>query len=275
MLQTNHRHALRVNFVKYGAITATNFQNQLAYIWEALSRAAFIVLIMFIFTQLWTAVYEAQGAAEIAGLSLASTIWYFLIAEVMELGKVRHDEHISQEVKDGTIAYTLIRPYSYLGYHFFNGLGETVIKMVMVFALGLPVVAYYAGAPAVALLHLPAIGLVMLLAIVIDFMAFSIIGLLAFWTEDTGAFRLIYQKLVFILGGLLIPLDFLPEWLQRIARLLPFQLTTYAPAKLFALFTWEQFRAVLLAQFIWIAIIGVILALQYRWATNHLEINGG
>ena len=65
---------LRVKTIKYGAITLTNLQNQLAYVWDALGRAVFIVLIMFIFVQLWTAVYTSQSATEIAGLSLSATI---------------------------------------------------------------------------------------------------------------------------------------------------------------------------------------------------------
>ena len=131
---------VRVGRVKYGAITLANLQNQLAYVWDALGRSLFIVLIMFIFVQLWTAVYESQDTAVIAGLSLSATIWYFLIAEMIELGKFRHDQKISEEVKDGSIAYTLVRPYNYLAYHFFNGLGETLVKMALIFLLGLPVV---------------------------------------------------------------------------------------------------------------------------------------
>jgi ABC-2 type transport system permease protein len=266
---------IRLTTVKYGAITLINLQNQLAYAWEALNRTIFILFIMFIFAQLWTAVYESQGAAEIAGLSLANTIWYFLIAEMIELGKFRHDAKISEEVKDGSIAYTLVRPYNYLAYHFFNGLGETLVRMVLIFLVGLPVVLYYAGFPAVAWQHLPWILLVGLLALLLDFFAASSIGLLAFITEDTFSFRLIYQKLIFILGGLLIPVDFLPQWLQRIARYLPFSLITYAPAKLFVAFTWEQFREVLLLQFIWLIMLGCGLFWQYRWATRRLALNGG
>ncbi len=267
--------SIRLTTAKYRAITATNFQNQLAYVWDAVGRAVFIILIMFIFVQLWTAVYESQGAAEIAGLTLSATIWYFLIAEMIELGKFRHDQLISEEVKDGSIAYTLIRPYNYLIYHFFNGMGETVIRMALVFLLGLPVVLFYAGGPEVELRHLPAMLLVLFFALVLDFAMASSIGLLAFVTEDTASFRLIYQKLIFILGGLLIPLDFLPERLQIVARLLPFSLTTYAPAKLFVAFDRVQFYQVLAAQLIWVVLLGGWLALQYRWAVRRLSVNGG
>ncbi|MFQ5401610.1 MAG: ABC transporter permease [Anaerolineae bacterium] len=266
---------LRLNTLKYGAVTLTNFQNQLAYVWDAASRAVFILFIMFIFVQLWTAVYQTQGVTDIAGLTLANTIWYFLVAEMMELGKPRHDVRISEEVKDGSVAYTLVRPYNYLAYHFFNGFGEGVIRMGLVFLLGAPVALYYAGLPTIQMRHLPAVLLIILLAVILDFLIFSIIGLLAFVVEDVFSFRIIYQKLVFILGGLMLPVDFLPEWLQAIARVLPFQLTTYAPAKLFVAFTTEQFADLLLRQIIWIGIVGFILFRQYRWATNRLAINGG
>ncbi len=266
---------LRITTTKYGAITLTNLQNQLAYVWDVAGRSAMIIFFMFIFVQLWTAVYQSQDATEIAGLTLANTIWYFLIAEVMELGKPRHDIRIAEEVKDGSIAYTMVRPYNYLAYQFANGMGEAGVRMLLVFLLGVPVVIYYAGLPTVALRHLPAVLLVVALAVLLDFFVYSIIGLLAFVTEDIFSFRLIYQKLVFILGGLMIPIDFLPDWLQRIARVLPFSLTTYAPAKLFVAFDAAQFRQIVVTQLIWLVIIGIILYRQYRWAVRRLVVNGG
>lgn len=275
MSTLNAHFVLRRWLLKYGAIAYLNLQNQLAYIWDAANRAVFVIFVMFIFIQLWTAVYEGRPSGEIAGLTLANTIWYFLIAEVMELGRVRHDMAISDEVKDGSIAYTLIRPYNYLGYHLFNTLGELVIRMGLVFVLGLPVVFYYAGPPSLDWRHLPAVVLIIALAVLLDFAMASIIGLLAFSTEDTNSFRLIYQKLTFILGGLLIPIDFLPAWLQRIALALPFGLTTYAPARLFVAFAPDTFWALLWRQLGWLLIIGLVLWRQYNWAIRRLSINGG
>ncbi len=52
---------------KYVAITPINLQNQLAYAWEALNRAFFILIVMFVFVQLWTAVYTTQGVTDHSG----------------------------------------------------------------------------------------------------------------------------------------------------------------------------------------------------------------
>ncbi len=266
---------LRVGVAKYGAIAGINLQNQLAYVWDTISRSTHIVVFMFIFTQLWGAVYRLQDVTEINGLTLANTIWYFLMAEVLQIGQIRHDTQITEEIKSGAIAYTLGKPYNYLGYHFSNGMGETIVKMGLLWLLGSPIALAFAGWPDVRLAHLPAIAVVYLLAIVVNFCIISLIGLMAFLIEDTFSLRLIYQKIVFILGGLLIPLDFLPEGLQRVAGLLPFQLTTYAPARLFVGFEWPMFWRQLQMGAIWLAILLGLLSLQYRWAARRLAINGG
>jgi ABC-2 type transport system permease protein len=269
------RSLIRSLTLKYGSIIVMNLQNQLAYVGDAVGRAVFIVIILYIFVQLWSAVYAGQERQVIAGFSLSATIWYFLLAEMIELGKFRHDEHISQEVKDGSIAYALVRPYNYLVYHFCNGLGETVVKMTLILGLGMPIALIYGGLPTVEWRFLPLGVITLLLALVLDFIMSSSIGLLAFVTEDTASFRLIYQKLIFILGGLLLPVDFLPGWLQGIARLLPFSQITYAPAKLLVAFDMEQWLHVSASQLIWIAVMGFGLRLQYAWAVRRLSVNGG
>ena len=137
--------------------------------------------------------------------------------------------------------------------------------MALIFLLGLPIVIYYAGLPEFVWWQIPFVLIVGILALLLDFFMMSIIGLLAFVAEDTDSFRLIYQKLTFILGGLMLPIDFLPDWLQNIAYSLPFSLTTYAPAKLFVAFSWEQLGEILIRQFIWLTLIGFLLWRQYRW----------
>jgi ABC-2 type transport system permease protein len=122
---------------------------------------------------------------------------------------------------------------------------------------------------------MPGVLLITALALVLDYCLMAGIGLLAFFFEDTAAFRLIYQKINFVLGGLLLPLDFLPDAIQSVARLLPFNLVLYAPSKLFVAWNWEQFAQMLGLQLVWIAIIAGLLALLFRYGARRVSINGG
>ena len=82
-----------------------------------------------------------------------------------------------------------------------------------------------------------------------------LIGLSAFVVEDSKAFRWIYQKFLLVLGGLLIPLDFFPAWLQTISLNLPFAWIIYGPARLFVDPSLARLGAVLTQQGIWLAVI--------------------
>jgi ABC-2 type transport system permease protein len=265
----------RPNLNKYVAIAGTNLQNQLAYFWDFAWRSVFMVLIMFIFIQLWSATYKAQGVTRIAGLSLRDTIWYLVLAETVILGNIRFADKVAQEVRDGSIAYTLGRPYNYLLYHFAHGLGDALLRAALTFATGATLVWLILGPPPTRTTELPAILLVLVMAYILDFCVHGIIALSAFVIEDITAFQLIYQKITFILGGLLLPVDFLPDWLQRIANLLPFRLVAYAPGRLFVQFDTILFWGFLKGQLLWISLCGAILILMFRWGTRRVSINGG
>lgn len=266
---------IRPSLAKYIAITETNLQNQLVYLWDFVWRSTFMVLIMFIFIRLWSTTYESQGTGRIAGLSLSDTAWYLVLAETVVLGNIRFADQVAQEVRDGSLAYTLGRPYNYLLYHLANGLGDAMIRASLTFAAGATVVWLILGPPPIRITQLPAVLLVLLLAYLLDFCVHGIIALSAFVTEDITAFQLIYHKITFILGGLLLPVDFLPSWLQKIANILPFRLVAYAPGRLFVGFDRSLFWELLRAQLLWIAMAAAALALMFRWGTRRVSVNGG
>jgi ABC-2 type transport system permease protein len=264
---------------KYAAIARINSQNSLAYAWDAFGQGMFVVLFMFVFTQLWGATFKAKHVPEggtIGGLTLVQTLWYFVWAELIELSRIEVSRVMQDEVKDGSLAYTLGRPYNYLLYHFFSGLGGVIIRMVWILVFG-SLVVWLAVGPlnTFRVETVPGLLLITALAFVLDYCISAAIGLLAFFFEDTAAFRLIYQKTNFVLGGLLIPVDFLPGAVQSIARLLPFNLVLYAPSKLFVAWDGKQFLQMLGLQIVWIGIIGALLALLFRYGARRVSINGG
>lgn len=275
-LAAPNRGSWRASTRKYRAIARINIQNSLAYVWDALGSGIFVMLFIFVFAQLWRATFRAQGVSAISGLTLNQTLWYFVWAELIQLTKHPVANVIEQEVKDGSLAYTLGKPYNYLLYHFFSGLGGVTIRILFVLTAGAAVAWIEVGALASFRLEtMPLLLLVTLLAYTVDYIISAMIGLSAFFVEDTFAFRLIYQKITFVLGGLLIPVDFLPEALQTVARMLPFNLVLYAPSKLFVAWDGTQFLTILALQVLWIGILAGMLALLFRWGARNVSINGG
>jgi len=261
-------------FRKYWAILQTQVANSFAYPADLLYRSISIVLFMWIFAQLWRVTYGASGESVIAGLTLRDTMWYLMLAETMILSRPRVSTTIAENVKDGTIAYLLNKPYNFILYQFSFGLGDSLLRMITNSLVGGVVVWFLVGPPPDPRgWHLVLIAV--LLAWIIDFCLNAMLGLLAFITEEIAAFEWIYNKFVLILGGVLIPLDFFPDWLQSIAFSLPFAYSVYGPARLFVDPTLSRFLDLILIQGLWVIALGVVLALLYRKGTAWLSINGG
>lgn len=261
-------------FQKYWAIFRTQVINSFAYPLDLLSRSLTIVLFMWIFAQLWRTTYSTLGQQSISGMTLPETLWYLMLAETIVLSKPRLAQAIAQTVKDGSIAYLLNKPYNFLLYQASVGLGDSVLQMGVNLIGGGLIVWLLAGPPP----HpsgWPLVALAVVAAWLIDFCVSAMIGLAAFITEEVRAFEWIYQKILFILGGLLIPLDFYPDWLQAVALATPFAYTIYGPARLFVDPSLGRFAMLFLGQIAWLLGLGLLLTFLYRRGMSWLAINGG
>lgn len=262
------------SFSKYWAVYRITLINSLAYPGEFIGRSLMIIPFLWIFYQLWKVTFNASGADVINGLTLRDTLWYLMLAETVELGRPPLARTMSETVRDGSIAYILNKPYNFIWYHFSAAMGETVFRAMLNALFGSLTVWLLVGPPEHPegfIIALPAV----LGAWSLHFCINAMIGLSAFAVEDVSAFTWIYQKLAFIFGGMLIPLDFYPQWLQTISRLLPFSSAIYGPARLFVSPGMELFVSVMGLQLAWIAVLGVTLGATYRWGASQISVNGG
>ena len=116
------------SFQKYWAIFQITLINSLAYPGELIGRSLMIAPFMWIFYQLWKVTFSAAGTESINGMTLYRTMWYLMMAETIELSRPALARTISENVKDGSIAYLLNKPYSFLLYQFSNSMGETIFR---------------------------------------------------------------------------------------------------------------------------------------------------
>ena len=132
---------------KYFAIFQTTLVNSLAYPGELIGRSLMILPFMWIFYQLWTVTFAASGSNIINGMTLHNTMWYLMMAETIELSRPRVARTIAENVKDGSIAYLLNKPYDFLIYQFSVSMGETIFRALMTAIFGGAMVWWLAGPP--------------------------------------------------------------------------------------------------------------------------------
>src|SRR5262245_30025244 len=108
---------------KYLSILNMQIINNLAYPGDFLGRSISIAVFLFIFAGLCGTTFSISNMDVINGLTFTNLIWYQMMAETLELGRPRINRTISEQVKNGEVAYILNKPYNFILYHFSAGLG--------------------------------------------------------------------------------------------------------------------------------------------------------
>ena len=98
--------------------------------------AGFATYAMFIlvFFCLWRNMYAQSDMPE---MTLTQMIWYLCITEIIAFGaNPRATGGVVQDVKNGNIAYQLLRPYNYVGYKYAESMGPVAVNTLLFAAAG-------------------------------------------------------------------------------------------------------------------------------------------
>lgn len=142
---------------------------------------------------------------------------------------------IAAEINQGVLTNYLIRPVSYLKYHFARDFGDKALNIIfslgelsMFFLLLHPPFIFQTD---IAKLFIFVLGLI--LALLLHFFISVLIAFVGFWSNEVWGPRFIFYQVVFFLSGSLFPLDILPNSLFSLFKLFPFTYLTYFPTKLY------------------------------------------
>jgi ABC-2 type transport system permease protein len=261
--------------IRYGFVMRTAARQQWVYRAELAMRAVQMVLFMGVFMALWTSAFAVSGRAELSGYSLADMVWYLAMTETITLSSSRVFVEISEAVKAGDLAYTLARPLSYPFYQVANSLGNSAPRFLLNLLTGAVVVGLGTGQLAGDLPGLLAFLGMAALALLLDALIAVLIGLLAFWIEEVMPVFWIYQKLLFTVGGLFLPLEMFPAWLQQAVKWLPFQFVAYVPARAFVAFEPAFVLRGAAGQMAYVVAFAALVVLVWRRAQRRLVVHGG
>ena len=231
----------------------------------------FYLIVVSAITALWRAAADA-GGGHVAGYTAAALTWYLATSEAATVAlNVRLIEDIGNDIAAGTIAVELLRPASVLAIRVAKELGTALPRLVACITVGAVFSFLVVGGPpdaSAAALAVPAL----LLAITCNLLAQHAFAASAFWIRDARSTWFLYQKFVFILGGMLLPLEILPHWLHTIALVLPFAAMAYAPARLASGHVEPQ---LLLLQAAWVVVLGAAAIAAFNAGERRLQVLGG
>jgi ABC-2 type transport system permease protein len=252
-----------VAFGRLAAVQALTSRGELA------GRLVFVAIILGVFSALWQAVAEAGMPLPVDRTAM---VWYLAVTEWVTLSPLMIHVDIEADIRRGDIAYQLGRPYSYLVSLVAHGLGALAVRAPLVGLAAFACAYTFTGRTPAASVFAWIVPLG-LMAMVVLYGLHVLTGLAAFWMGDVTPVFWVWQKLLFILGGLMLPLAIYPVWLQQVAWWTPFPAVLAGPAG-FVLDAGNGWSAALRLGAWALAIALAARALLDR-ATRTLQVNGG
>ena len=261
---------------KYLFIFKSELMSNLQYVFNTLVGFITYFIMLFTFLNLWQYIYSDPNEI-INGYTMNQMIWYVVITEILwsTINGRALCRKISNDVKAGNVAYTMNKPYNYIGYWLSSHLGSCSIRGLLYIVLGMLTGFIFLGSfPNLNIFSIIAILITGLLATIINTLLIIFIGLFSFFIEDSNPFYWLYSKLILIVG-VLFPIEYFPKIVQPFLNFSPVYVVSYGPAKLFVDFSVDKFITILLAQIIYIIIGYILCMLLYKKGVKRLNVNGG
>lgn len=239
------------------------------------------IIATFVVYYLWKAIFDNSSEGVINGFTAVEMALYVFMSRITA-GLIDNDAVyiVGSEVKDGSIAMSLIKPINFKTRVVFQCLGGTAafsLFAALPLWIILVIVRYFTIRelpPNISTLLLYLVSCI--LAYLVLFFFNYCVGLLAFSFTNLWGISQIQGAVIEFCSGTLIPLVFFPHWFQNVLKLVPFSSMNYTPIMIY-LGKLKGYALInsLLVQLVWV----ILLALLSKWMWNRsmkkLTVLGG
>ncbi len=263
----------------YPIFIKNSFLKMLAYRMRYVTGILTYLMFVSVNYFIWEAVFaNSEPGMKIKGYTFKEMVTYISIAWVSRsLYFSNIDEQIDSLVKTGQISVFLIRPVNFHNIMVFQAIGESLFRLIFfTIPIAIVIVNIFPVALPQSFLH----ALMFLVSSFLSFLVLAemnfLVGLLSFFIKSIQGIVRAKYFLIQLLSGLLLPITFFPEALQKIVNLLPFVTIAFLPLQCYlGKVSVSEFPVLLFQQFFWFVLLYLIGRVLWKKAISHLTLQGG
>jgi len=259
---------------KYFEVVKISFLEEIVYPLNLVTDGIVIFINIWIYLLLYKTGFALTDSTSVNGLTIPMVIWILTLAKALQESRITAPS-ISESIQDGTFVYKISRPYSFVTFSLFRSLGQTLPYLISNILISIIFCLVIIGPIGISFISLLSGCLLFFFGFMIDFYISMMIGLAGLWIEKTESLWWLYSKLKLTLGGVIIPIAFLPGMLQKIADYLPFSQIFYAPIHIIFQFNIGLFSQYFLTECFWVLILGLGSVLTLKKGMKYVASNGG
>ncbi len=229
-----------------------------------------------IYLVVWTTVANQQGGS-VGGYDAGQFAAYYIVwTLVRNMNIVFTPFGWEERIREGQLSGQLLRPIHPVHWDLGYFAGWKVVVIVLWLPIALVLSLLFRPTATLTPLGIGVFAIAIWGAYLIRSLNQSSLGMVTFWTTRVGPVFDIYFTAELLLSGRLVPLGLMPDWVQRIAAVLPFQYTFGFPIEaLVGNLSPGQLLGGLAMQLLWIVIGAVVLRRAFAFAVRRYSAVGG
>lgn len=259
----------------YFAYFRKSFLNRSAYRFDHIMSILSSCLRMFIFWEIYKALYG--GRQEIDGITMSMVTTNFILSMGLEAVFYINDYFLPEKVWSGNIATELLRPISFKGRMLAENMGNATFNLIFHFLPSFVIASLIMG------ILPPAQPVMLLLFVISAFIGYGVLWSLSFivqtsaiWSINVWGMSTIKNVFVNVLSGTMIPLWFMPTWMEGILKYTPFSSIYFTPVQIYlGQLTLKEIWIKCAIQIVWLIIICLIGEFLWRRGQRKLVVQGG
>jgi ABC-2 type transport system permease protein len=261
----------------YFELAKKSFQRQVAYRTATLAGLITNMFFGVLRASILIAVYNAQTSS-VPDYSVRDAITYTGMTQAF-IGAVALWGWFDmiKSIKSGEVASDLARPYDYYNFWLAQDLGRGLYQLFTRGALGMVIfIVFFGAAVPTSLEQWSLFALSTLLALLLSFSWRFLASSIAFWTTDAVGWMRIASFGILLPTGFMIPLAFMPAWLQALCYLTPFPGMMNTPVDIYlGRATGERALILIGLQAFWLIVLMAAGRLAAYAGRRKLTIQGG
>ena len=216
----------------YYAFAKKSFLNCGAYRAEHLMSILNTLVRIFIFWGIYKALYGNQQ--EVDGITMQMVTTHFILTMGLDAVFYVNDFFLPRKIYNGSIATELLLPISIPGRMLADNLGNAVFRLIFQFLPAAVLSALTLGLAAPASLQMFILFIVSAtLGYGVLWAISFVVQMTSFWLINIWSLATLKNVFINILSGVMIPLWFMPDWMEGLLKWTPFSSVFFTPIQIY------------------------------------------
>lgn len=261
---------------KYLHTYKIGFLHFLQYRFEILAGIISIFISLGIGLFFALAIYENR--VEVYSYTLSAFVTYTLLSTIIKsVVDTNINWILSKQIRSGRLADFLVKPINYNLFRISTEASWKTQSLISYFFIFTIFIILYAKTFTLEIFfsRIPLFILALVMSMFLNRSFKFIIGVISFWSKDTGGISSFINQVIGALGGGWMPLEFLGIF-SNFLKLLPFSYIFYFPIQILTVKALgnSQIATILLIELAWIVIFYMVGILLWKRGIKHFESVG-